>query len=181
MSCRQGDDFARLLTTSAVEQSAEGETVSTRRNRRRPVAERFWEKVQQLTKEECWPWTASKDEVGYGRFWCDGKTVAAHRFAYELVCGRIEGGRFVMHACDNPSCCNPKHLSLGTAQENSTDMLSKGRQACGEKHGRHKLTSADVEAILRSKEPLRTLSDRYRISDSVVSSIRRRKHWQHRR
>ena len=52
-----------------------------------------------------------------------------------------------MHACDNPPCCNPSHLSLGSNAANVADKVSKGRQTSGEKHATSKLTLVQVEAI----------------------------------
>ena len=83
----------------------------------------------------CLVWTRSTRGGGYGKVW-DGTTlVATHRAAYELAYGAIPDGLLVMHSCDNPPCCNPEHLFLGTNQDNSDDKVAKGRQPKGETHG----------------------------------------------
>jgi hypothetical protein len=68
---------------------------------------------------------------GYGQFWMHDKRIIAHRYAYELAHGLIvakDGEEvLVMHSCDNPPCCNPAHLSVGTDLDNIHDMLAKGR------------------------------------------------------
>src|SRR3712207_1103922 len=54
--------------------------------------------------DTCWIWTARKTRGGYGRLTVDGKTAAAHRFAYSLFIGDIPHGMFVCHRCDSPAC-----------------------------------------------------------------------------
>ena len=105
----------------------------------RPVAERFWEKVDQSGGLfACWPWTANRNSRGYGdRFRVGDKQYRAHRFAYELTHGPIPDGLLVCHSCDNPPCCNPAHLWLGTAADNHADRNRKGRQASGLRNGMH--------------------------------------------
>jgi hypothetical protein len=92
----------------------------------RPLAERFWEKVDK--SGECWLWTGALASNGYGRITpVTGVSAGAHRVSYELHNGPIPKGMMVMHSCDVPSCVNPDHLSLGTAKDNMADMWTKGR------------------------------------------------------
>ncbi|MDP9301284.1 MAG: HNH endonuclease [Actinomycetota bacterium] len=100
-------------------------------------------------RSQCWPWMGSRIPFGHGRFAVDGRLVAAHRFAYELLVGPIPEGLCVLHRCDNPPCCNPDHLFLGTIADNNADMIAKGRQVvlAGELNGRALLTEAQVEEI----------------------------------
>lgn len=92
--------------------------------------ERFWSKVRRGRADECWPWQAT-DIRGYGRFMTDDRRwMFAHRFAYHLATGEpMVESDVIMHSCDNPPCCNPRHLRRGTALENTRDMLAKGRAA----------------------------------------------------
>jgi len=85
--------------------------------------ERFWCGVKRGEPDECWPWTRSLSPKGYGRV--RGRN--AHRVAYELTYGPIPPGMFVCHTCDNPPCCNPAHLFLGTYLDNIADMVAKKR------------------------------------------------------
>lgn len=93
----------------------------------RPLAERFWEKVDRRGPDECWMWTASRRALGYGQIRIGGKSRKAHRVAYELANGPIPAGMAVLHGCDNPPCVNPAHLRAGTMTDNVRDMVTRGR------------------------------------------------------
>lgn len=91
----------------------------------REFEDRFWSKVDKTG--DCWEWNAAKLPFGYGLFGSNGKTFRAHRVAWELTFGKIEGRLLVCHKCDNPPCVNPDHLFLGTHKDNFDDMVSKNR------------------------------------------------------
>ncbi len=82
----------------------------------------------------CWPWTASVDPRGYGYAPKGLGEKTTHRAAWRLANGPA-GGLLVCHRCDNPPCCNPSHLFLGTTQENTADRDAKGRTARGPEQG----------------------------------------------
>ena len=75
----------------------------------------------------CWPWLKHKDKDGYGRLRYQTKRMGAHQWSYLHHIGPIPNNMFVCHACDNPSCCNPMHLWIGTPQENTKDRDIKNR------------------------------------------------------
>lgn len=76
----------------------------------------------------CWYWTSVIGWGGYGLFQHKHKTQSAHRAAYTLYKGKIPDGLQVCHECDNPPCCNPHHLWLGTSSDNAKDAFHKGRR-----------------------------------------------------
>ena len=96
--------------------------------RKRPLVERFWEKVARAGAEECWLWTAGLGTDGYGSIGVSRGAVRAHRVSWEIAFGAIPSGLCVLHKCDVRTCVNPSHLFLGTTQDNTADMVSKGRQ-----------------------------------------------------
>lgn len=99
-------------------------------------AERFWAKVAKPEHPDaCWPWIGNMGTDGYGKFWIDGTSKHASRVAWELANGPVADGMHVCHRCDNPRCVRPSHLWLGTASDNSRDMMEKGRGAIGIRHG----------------------------------------------
>lgn len=134
---------------------------------------------------QCWTWTAAKDKDGYGLFKVRGKMVRAHRVAVYLATGKWPGKSLVCHVCDNPSCVNDEHLFIGTPQDNSSDMVRKGRSfiPAGESHPMAQLTAADVQAIRRrvalGRETQAEIAADYGITHSNVSAIARRKSWRH--
>src|SRR5947207_2239107 len=90
-------------------------------------AARFWDKVNVIGNNDCWEWRAGRNPQGYGLFWLEGRQQPASRVAWLASAGRIPETEWVLHRCDNPPCCNPAHLFLGTAKMNTQDMIAKGR------------------------------------------------------
>lgn len=97
----------------------------------------FWSFVDRKGPNDCWPYVGGKRRercnanrvIDYGKYKArDGKTWNAHRYSWFLTNGPIPDGLMVCHTCDNPPCCNPAHLFLGTSQDNADDMVAKGRQ-----------------------------------------------------
>ncbi len=163
---------------------------------RTPLADRFWSKIRKdgpiptrfPELGPCWLWTAANTSNGYGRIRVGGRggpQMRAHRLAWELTNGPIgDSSIFVMHKCDNPPCCNPAHLSLGTHAENMADCSVKGRtkEQRGSNHALTKLTEYDViemrAAWLRG-EKLIDIAAKFGIRKSTASYIVNGKTWTH--
>lgn len=149
----------------------------------------FWSYVNR-DSDGCWPWTKSLFPTGYGQFHFktpDGKVIRrAHRVAYYLAHGSFDTTLNVLHMCDNPPCCNPAHLFLGTPRDNVSDMLRKRRgntsiRARCETHPQAKLTLDDVRTIrhlyFAERRTLREIGDYFAVSLSNIHNIVRRKTW----
>lgn len=149
----------------------------------RPVADRFWEKVDK--SGECWLWIGAKSSPWlYGNLLISGRKYRlAHRISWELTYGSIPDGLCVLHHCDNPSCVRPSHLWLGTQLDNSKDCIAKGRDRRGEQHPMAKLTEGQVIEIYRvhMDEGLshRALASRFGVSPSCINDVLTGKNWAH--
>lgn len=147
----------------------------------------FWSKVGVSGINECWPWLGAQKPSGYGNVRVNGRYVSAHRLAWELCNFEPPPGYAVMHICDNPPCCNPSHLVLGTNQANNCDKIIKGRGAgpksplMGECNNNSKLTAADVKKIraLYGEKTQYQLAAEFGVTQSAVSAIIRRETWRH--
>lgn len=149
----------------------------------------FWSKVSTHGPRhpelgQCWLWMGCKDPDGYGVYG-HGAT-KAHRWSYALHYGD-PGPKCVLHKCDVPSCVNPKHLFVGSNQENTTDRHNKDRDAWGERNGMSILRKDQVEEILRTyhrgrggvENPvgLRALGQKYGVSRDCIYRIVKRINW----
>jgi hypothetical protein len=136
---------------------------------------------------ECWEWDGAKRN-GYGKLIVQHayvrKHISAHRLAWELFIGPIPTGFDVLHHCDNPACCNPAHLFVGTHADNMRDREAKGRHNAprGSTHGRAKLTEEDVRLIRRlvaNGAQQNVLAAHYGVTPTSLSLLVRRKTWRH--
>jgi DNA-binding XRE family transcriptional regulator len=130
----------------------------------------------------CWEWQKARDKDGYGIGQLRNKTLKMHRASYEFFHKeKIGPGLQVCHRCDNPPCCNPDHLFLGTNSENVADRASKGRSAHGEAHGASKLTLLEVEHIratyARGAATQMDLAKEYGVSRTTIGQIVRNEIW----
>jgi HNH endonuclease len=123
----------------------------------------LWSKVDKKGPNECWPWNGYKNEQGYGRTWIDDKGYYAHRVIFNLAFPNViqisapkdtEETGFLLHKCDNPCCCNPSHLFVGTHGDNMADKAAKGRSPdfSGDNGPRCKLTMQQANEIRQRRK-----------------------------
>jgi HNH endonuclease len=152
----------------------------------------FWSRVTVGSPDECWLWTHRFCARGYGVFIIDDKDVIASRVAYYLYYGIDPTGKLVCHKCDNPPCCNPAHLFLGTDADNVHDMLAKGRASVGEKHYAHINPERSPARILTREQvlqirALRKLTGRshksiakdFGVCRTAIVAVINRRTWKH--
>lgn len=166
------------------------------------------ERIKIDTVTGCWIYQGTRNRNGYGvtgEYLGGGKahqrkrTVLIHKRVWELTREEIADDLCLLHTCpggDNPACCNPDHLRLGTRGENNTDRKNKGRSATGDRHGFHlhpeaicrgerkpgvKLTEELVRQIkIRSQERTQhQLAAEYGVSRSSIQKILDGTKWKH--
>jgi hypothetical protein len=145
------------------------------------LAERFWSKV--LKTDTCWFWQAQVNNKGYGVFTYytvrtptrPSKGLYAHRVSWMLTHGDIPEGLRVLHRCDNPPCCNPKHLFLGTQKENMVDCAKKGRASKGGDNA--KVTPEQVRLIRADTRKHHVIAADYGMRRLAIWNIKKRRTW----
>ena len=141
-----------------------------------------WHMPGDPPENACWEWTGSCRQSGYGQIGVGSKTPGAHRVAYEIFVGPVPDGLLVRHTCDNPPCVNPRHLLVGTHQDNSDDKVARARQVRGQDIPWTRLTDADVIAIRTRHaqgETQSSLARVFAVSQSRISEITRQESWKH--
>lgn len=131
----------RELLTQIALRAKERRVAEIERTRPKAVAvkpelqallDRVLRKCRRQSGTKCWLWSGAVGKRGYGRVKIAGRLALAHRVVAFAV-GRIdslhapERIECVLHACDEPSCCNPAHLRPGTLSDNMQDCVAKGR------------------------------------------------------
>lgn len=147
----------------------------------RNAIEYFWSFVDKCGPDECWEWLGNRNlTTNYGRYTAHSKTESTHRLAYEFTFGPIPTGKFIRHRCDNPPCCNPNHLLIGTHADNMADKARRGRLVIyhGANHVNAKLTEDEVRQI-RQEVALginrKSLAKKYKVSLQTIYNTSRGK------
>jgi hypothetical protein len=140
-----------------------------------------------VTETGCFLWVGATSTSGYGNIGRNGRTLRAHRVAWELEYGPIPQGLQVLHHCDTPACVNPARLFLGSASDNMLDMHRKGRHVAdyaarsadfsrrfaGAKNPNSKLCDDDVARIVGGGISSKIAAFVFGVSEGRIFSIRR--------
>ena len=116
---------------------------------------------------QCWLWTGAVNKKDGRPYYRDasGKSTLAYRIVYELVTGELIGDRYALHQCDNKICCNPRHIRLGTHQENMAEMEQRDR------HGLPKTVVRAIRALLDKGRTQEAIAELYGVSREAISAI----------
>lgn len=147
--------------------------------------QRFWDKVEVGSKDDDWLWTASTTRDGYGTLRIKGRSCRANRLAYHIANPGwpLDSDLHVLHECDNPSCVNPKHLYLGTHQENMRDRTKKGRTATNRiqitwrNKGKLAEFAPEIKRRALAGENPDSLAQEYKVSVHYIYQIKSGKRW----
>lgn len=144
----------------------------------------FWQRVHISSEDECWFWSGGRKASGYGTYYANRRSNAAHRVAYALEVAPVLPGFTVRHRCDTPPCVNPSHLVAGTQKQNVEDREERSRRAAprGVDNGHAKLTEAlvreIVSAVARGESQV-AVARRLGVEKSTVGKIVRGESWKH--
>lgn len=138
----------------------------------------------------CWNWKRCHIPGGYGQVRWNGQRHLVHRLAYEAWKEKIplSGQRLcICHKCDNPKCCNPDHLWVGTDADNVKDCINKNRnqsyqEITGENNMHSKLNNIQVLMIRQKHEAGNTTAElvkEFNVTDNHIRNILKRKSWKH--
>lgn len=141
-----------------------------------------WSRVEKRGPDECWPWTGSRLEPsGYGVFRFDGEYWRAARAVLKLQ-GHSIDGLDALHSCDNPPCCNPRHVSPGTHTDNMQQMVARSRRRPqnGENAPRASIArgvALEIKRRLAAKERQVDIALALNVKRSLVADISAGRAW----
>lgn len=143
-----------------------------------PSEARFSKQVKKTAS--CWEWIGAKDQDGYGAFKAEVggvRYLKAHRYSWVIHTGElITEELVVLHECDNPSCVNPSHLSVGTVKDNVHDMMGKGRHLFGDNYEVKKaikLSVKDIDVIVLDSRPHGIIANEYAVTAKLIKELKK--------
>jgi len=152
--------------------------------KRQNLEDRFRSKIRLRGPKACWPWVAkAKHYFGYGAINCGrGNLYYSHVVAHALWKGPVPAGAHVLHSCDNPGCCNPSHLRIGTREDNVADMADRGRLKgktgpVDPKRCARRLTAQAARDIRSSSASRKELAASYGVSYHTIANILSGRTW----
>ena len=142
-------------------------------HKRRPILERFLDKVNKAGPNGCWIWIAHSNPAGYGEFRIDDHTMLAHRFSYEAFVGGLNHALELDHLCRNTICVNPDHLEQVSHRVNvlrgNAGLFWKSKSCCPKGHLYNETNTILDHGKRRCRRCVnaytRALRDRYRHRD----------------
>lgn len=175
--------WAKVRTHAGRGRGARGKSMTLPAIRHEQQVSRFTPDQTDLIKRTirdeqsgCLIWTGHKHTFGYGLIFRNNKTEYVHRVIIDAPSGLV-----VRHACDNPACINPEHLSLGTQADNIADAVKRNRIARGNKLPQSKLTPELAEAIrleyAAGGVSQEALGKKYGVHQVRISQVVRGKTW----
>jgi hypothetical protein len=140
--------------------------------------DRFNKKYIIDPESQCWLWTASKNNSGYGLLRVGNKIYKAHRFSYEYFVGPLDSSLEICHNCANAACVNYQHLRQDTRSSNMIDM------SYAKTNYMQKLT---VDQVIEIKNKLKNwtygmgsqLAREYNVDARTISVIKTGRNWKH--
>jgi len=143
-----------------------------------PIEEKFHNNYV-IDDNGCWLWTGSIEGYGYGTFYHENKLHRAHVFSLELDGRPVPKGMHGCHHCDVPSCVNPKHLYVGTPQQNVDDAVSRNRHCHGERMPLSKLTDEKVAEMRLMQGSHAEIARRFGVSRITAARAIKGQTWKH--
>lgn len=135
--------------------------------------------VDELT--DCWIWRAGRNAEGRPNLWFPalGRPVSLGVAIGTLRTGQAPAKGVIWHCtCETPNCANPWHRVEGNRQSQMLSLgltrtpLQRMRQAIGRRKN-SKISDADVAEIRHSPDVLRVIAQKYGISMTHASRIKR--------
>lgn len=187
--CRDGHGNAELASRYGISKMSvtkirnntyfQGKSRAEMKNLTKLTSDQVKQKILDGTRFDpvsgCWEWMCGKISTGYGNIVIDGKVFLTHRVSYAYFVGPLNDKMLVCHKCDNPSCCNPDHLFLGSDLDNMADKVLKGRNPSGDRHPQAVIngaTAIKIVEMLKAGMTGRAIASTFGIKEGIVWNVK---------